>query len=289
MRIICVDGFGGSKSNPKFVKKMRKRAKKLYGTWSVEPYDWDAKRGKLKHAASDYLKSRLRARAVGKCFAEDQLLRPKSENDKLYIIAYSMGCLLVLSALEEVGAIPDHVSGIFFLAPAVPHSYSFDRIKFSDEQCIYSYFSNKDGILSLAFEGIEEEPAAGRQGFSRISKFPIVNLKTNLAHRHYYWMARPLTELIGFWENLDTGCRAKKANFSPSQGGKQLWMDIFSNGERTIQRHLMTGWSRMIECGPQHRRLAISKEIGPLMKVIDLDQESLQRTLKSSILDVLFQ
>jgi hypothetical protein len=288
MRIVYVDGFRKQESpNPKFVKKMRKRAKKLYGGWLIEPFAWGSERGKWKHIAADYLKNQSKARFEAKRFAEENLTKP--EDEKLYIIAHSMGCLLVLSAFKELGAIPEHVGGTFFLAPAVPHNFSFDRIKFSEGQLIYNYFSNKDSILRLPYEGIEHEPAAGRQGFSNdLANSSIMNLNSNLAHRHHSWLARPLTELIGFWEGLDTAAQAMKTRDSSSRGGKQLWTEIYSNSERTIQRHLVTGHSRLIECNPPHRRLAISKEIGPLMKVIDLDRESLRRALTANFMNFCF-
>jgi len=270
MRIICIHGFGGKSYDTDIAAAIRTTSQRLRGL-AVETYSWNSGRVASGTIGADWLDAQENRKREAPKLAGYL----EQWNEEIVVVAFSLGCWLLLDAIEANGAtLPAPVSKVFFLGAAVPHNYPLRALRWPARFTANNYYSPRaDWVLANAWRKAQGIPAAGEVGFAdgEAGEAPVSNLRVHRAHKmlfNYKAIAAAVGEFICF----QRGYRSPDpVNMEPEAkrtwGGHHMWDQIVRHRGLLVQRHSWVEHYRILEEATR-KRIASASSLSALLPLV---------------------
>lgn len=269
MRIVCVHGFGGKSYDSEIAETIRTRSHELKGL-AVETYAWDSGQITSKWTVADWNDAQEKRKAEAPKLSKYL----KERDDELVVVAFSLGCWLLLdSFMNGKRAVPSHISRIFFLGAAAPHTYQLRLLQWPQSLVAINYFSPRaDWVLGRLYKNAMGIPAAGEVGFADglANEAPVMNLRVHRAHSmlfNFHSTARTIAELICFEQGYRSTVAASLDEGTTTLGGGTFWDQVIRHRGLLIQRHSWFNHYRVLEESTK-KRVAWSTSLSALLSIV---------------------
>lgn len=281
LHFIYIHGFGERRFPPAFEKRSKVFIDEEKLNASIETFYWDATKLNPFIVLSQWEQAKRNVLDASVAFSSTILAKYETLQESYVIVAYSLGCRVVASALTSHPQKLKCLQGLYFLGAAI---HADERIKLDQLPQglrIKSYHSSFDHSLTVSYRAMEGKIAGGVIGFSDLR---IDNFRTACTHvykggplkRDYSELYYPILslELFRHGEKIPNG--KLLVNWELAVGeGKYHWNDIYKtkikNEAYLIQMNNNTDLFRLVwikEDGGRIRK-AWSKKLLPILQQLD--------------------
>ncbi|MDD5212637.1 MAG: DUF726 domain-containing protein [Sulfuricurvum sp.] len=262
-KILYVHGFGGRDNAPTFMVNMNNfhLARRLQ--YDLSAFSWDSGFNDPKILCAEFLSAEANAIKAGNCLFR-HLEECESNQQPYYLVGFSLGALVVSSALMQAKACLNLLRGVFLMGAAMPSDIELPgEIIPSNVRCHNYYSSAFDKTLSILYKNIKGKDAAGKEDLNHPS---FSNLHVNCTHHLIPWNSYDnLAEAVGYLIAWDDKIMLNEKSFFniplPTGGGNTHWNDVCYYKEHKIQQNIHTNHYRAIDSDCTHTRKAWGKNL----------------------------
>jgi len=281
MRIVVVHGFGGRNFDHKYAEAMRERTRLVGSPISVETFAWDSRYvDTMSFNSETLLRDWNEAKKNAQGAAAQLAAYIGQISDDVYVVGFSLGCRVILDAVDRIVREGRRVRGLFLLGAAVDYREPIYMAAKHAEFGLFNYYSPKrDTVLNKFYKSVEGYPASGSHGFVDLGQGENFarNYRVACSHRlgnGYTMVAEAIAEMILHFENKTVSGDVERSGEVETLGGHVLWNNIYRRGHLLIQRgpvitDALRCHYRLIDRSAKNKRLAWSRTLSPLLREIE--------------------